>query len=53
MKSIEICSILGVHKRIKESVSSKRYKLACAPIEESDQPAHSHSLISLQWALHR
>ena len=27
------------------TVSSKRYKLACAPIEDSDQPAHARSLI--------
>ena len=30
---------------ITELVSNKRYKLACAPIEDSDQPAHPHSLI--------
>ena len=28
-----------------EPVSSKRYKLACAHIEDSDQPAHPRSLI--------
>ena len=28
-----------------EPASSKRYKLACAPMEDSDQPAHPHSLI--------
>ena len=28
-----------------ELVSSKRYKLACASIEDSDQPAHQCSLI--------
>ena len=28
-----------------ESESSKRYKLACVPIKDSDQPAHLHSLI--------
>ena len=26
-------------------MSSKRYKLACALIEDSDQPVHQHSLI--------
>ena len=29
-----------------------RYKLACMPIEDSDQPAHQRSLISLGWALY-
>ena len=29
----------------------KRYKFAFAPIEDSDQPAHPPSLISLQLAL--
>ena len=28
-----------------EPVFSKRYKLACVPIDDSDQPAHPHSLI--------
>ena len=28
-----------------EPVSSKRYKLACAPIEDSDQPAQMRRLI--------
>ena len=35
-----------------EPVSSKRYRLACAHIKDSDQPAHLLSLISLQWALY-
>ena len=26
-------------------MSSKKYELACAPIEDSDQPAHLHSLL--------
>ena len=30
---------------IKEPVSSEKYKLACAPIEDSDQPARPRSLI--------
>ena len=28
-----------------EPVSSKRYKLACAPIENSVQPAHRYSMV--------
>ena len=28
-----------------EPVFSKRYKLACVPIDDSDQPAHPRSLI--------
>ena len=28
-----------------EQVSSKRYKLTCTPIKDSDQPAHPQSLI--------
>ena len=28
-----------------QPVSSKRHKLACAPIEDSDQPAHLRCLI--------
>ena len=28
-----------------EPVSRKKYKLACAPIDDSEQPAHLHSLI--------
>ena len=27
------------------AVSSKMYNLSCAPIEDSDQPAHPYSLI--------
>ena len=30
---------------INEPVSNKRYKLACVPIEDSDQPLHPCSLI--------
>ena len=33
-------------------VSSKKYKLACAPIKDSDQPAHEHSdqsLMTILW----
>ena len=30
-----------------ELVSSQRYKLACAPIKSSEQPAHSRSLIRI------
>ena len=29
-----------------EPVSNIRYKLACAPIKESDHPEHLHSMIS-------
>ena len=32
-------------QRDRERVLGKRYKLACAPIEDTDQPAHPHSLI--------
>ena len=32
-------------RRIIEPVSSKRYKMACTYIEDSDQPVHPHSLI--------
>ena len=28
------------HKTINETVSSIKYKMACTPIEDSDQPAH-------------
>ena len=34
---------------------SKRYKLACVPFEDSDQPAHSHSLdmtIAVDFDIH-
>ena len=34
-----------------EPVSSKRYKLAWTPMEDSDQPAQPHSLISHQWVV--
>ena len=30
-----------------ELVSNKRYKLACAPIEDSDQPVHPQSPIRI------
>ena len=32
---------------LNKPVSSKMYKMACAPIEDSDQPAHTRSLISV------
>ena len=34
-------------ERLIELVSCKRYKLTCVPIEDSDQPEHPHTLISL------
>ena len=34
-----------------EPVSSKRYKLACAPIKDSDQTEHQRSLVSLYEGL--
>ena len=36
-----------IGKRAEEQVSSKRCKLACAPIKETDQTAHPCSLISV------
>ena len=32
-------------RAVNEPVSNKRYKLACVPIKDSDQPAHPYSLI--------
>ena len=34
-----------------EAVSCKRYKLACTPIEDADQPTHPRRQMSLRWAL--
>ena len=40
-----VVSIIQTTKFINDPMSIKRYKLTCAPIEDSDQPAHTHSLI--------
>ena len=42
MKNYSECKEL---KPLHEAVSTKRYKLACAPMEDSDQTAHLCSLI--------
>ena len=34
-------------KLLNEPASNQRYKSAYAPIEDSDQPAHPHSLIKI------
>ena len=38
--------------KILEPMSSKKDKLTCMHIKDSDQPAHLLSVISLQWALY-
>ena len=54
---ISSCSISSFHKRIRKRIKiilyglihymmyRKRYNLACAPTEDSDQPVHQRSLI--------
>ena len=43
--------IWGADKFLTEPVSSKRYKFACAPIKDSDQPVQLQADQSLQMGI--